>query len=39
MRSRSGKDPNQVIPLELKLMAKSAIAKGKEKAKDTSSNS
>jgi hypothetical protein len=27
-----GKDPNHVIPLELKLKPKSAVAKGKEKA-------
>jgi len=39
IRSRAGKDLNQVIPLELKLLTKSAIAKGKEKAVDSSSKS
>ena len=32
VRGKDGKDNNQVIPLELKLRVKSAVAKGKQKA-------
>ncbi|MCJ1474837.1 hypothetical protein MMC13_003497 [Lambiella insularis] len=36
VRPKEGKEMQQVIPLELKLLTKSAVAKGKEKAKDRS---
>ena len=37
VRPREGKDTNQLIPLELKLLTKSAVAKGKEKAREKES--
>ncbi|MCJ1401033.1 SUMO-targeted ubiquitin ligase complex subunit slx8 [Xylographa trunciseda] len=35
VRPREGKDMNQLIPLELKLLTKSAVAKGKEKERES----
>jgi len=34
VRPREGKDMNQLIPLEIKLLTKSAIARGKERARE-----